>query len=385
MNVPVFAGFLKKITLLVAMAAASQSAVYPQLSGTPERFQLLNGLRVLVLTRPADPDVLLKLRINSGAAFDLSAKAGSMALLGDLLFPDPATREYFTEEMQGRLNVATDYDSITITMQGQAKQFEKIVEILRMALVTTQLTPENVARAREGRVKILKDTGISPTMVADRAIAARLFGDFPYGRPYTGTVESLERIDRADLMLARERFLNPNNATLVIVGGVERARVNRTLRQLLGGWRKSERVVSATFQQPAVPDARILIMNAPADQSAEVRLAVRGFARSDPDAQAASLLALIALKRWETLLPDLARNPVFVRHDAFALPGWFVLGATVDNLLAAKTLSTAQEVVKSLNTQPVTESELEAARSQANTSAQKTVLPRPGWMLILIQ
>src|SRR6185295_4348183 len=166
------------------------------------------------------------------------------------------------------------------------------------------------AHAREGRVKILKDTGISPTMVADRAIAARLFGDFPYGRPYTGTVESLERIDRGDLMLARERFLNPNNATLVIVGGVERLRVNRALRQLLGGWRKSERVVPATFQQPAVPDARILIMNAPADQSAEVRLAVRGFARNDPDAQAASLLAFIALKRWETLLPDLARNPV---------------------------------------------------------------------------
>ena len=378
MNVPVFTGFLKKITLLVAMVAASQSVVYPQLSGTPERFQLLNGLRVLVLTRPADPDVLLKLRINSGAAFDLSAKAGSMALLGDLLFPDPATREYFTEEMQGRLNVATDYDSITITMQGQAKQFEKIVEILRMALVTTQLTPENVARAREGRVKILKDTGISPTMVADRAIATRLFGDFPYGRPYTGTVESLERIDRADLMLARERFLNPNNATLVIVGGIERSRVNRTLRQLLGGWRKSERVVPATFQQPAVPDARILIMNAPADQSAEVRLAVRGFARSDPDAQAASLLALIALKRWETLLPDLARNPVFVRHDAFALPGWFVLGATVDNLLAAKTLSTAQEVVKSLNTQPVTEAELEAARIQAIAALGKHISTKDG-------
>ena len=378
MNVPVFAGFLKKITLLLAMVAASQSVVYPQLSGTPERFQLLNGLRVLVLTRPADPDVLLKLRINSGAAFDLSAKAGSMALLGDLLFPDPATREYFTEEMQGRLNVATDYDSITITMQGQAKQFEKIVEILRMALVTTQLTPENVARAREGRVKILKDTGISPTMVADRAIATRLFGDFPYGRPYTGTVESLERIDRADLMLARERFLNPNNATLVIVGGIERPRVNRTLRQLLGGWRKSERVVPATFQQPAVPDARILIMNAPADQSAEVRLAVRGFARSDPDAQAALLLALIALKRWETLLPDLARNPVFVRHDAFALPGWFVLGATVDNLLAAKTLSTAQEVVKSLNTQPVTEAELEAARIQAIAALGKHISTKDG-------
>ncbi len=142
MNVPAFGGFLRKMALLLSIAAASQTLVYPQSSATPERFQLLNGLRVAVLTRPGDQEVLLKLRINSGAAFDLSAKAGSMALLGDLLFPDPATREFFTEEMQGRLNVTTDYDSITITMQGQAKQFEKMAEILRTALVTTQLTPE---------------------------------------------------------------------------------------------------------------------------------------------------------------------------------------------------------------------------------------------------
>ncbi len=365
MKLPVFEGFLRKMALLLSIAAASQSLVNGQVSAPAERFQLLNGLRVLLLSRPGDQDVLLKLRIHSGAAFDLAGKGGSMALLGDLLFPDPATREYFTEEMQGRLNVVTDYDSVTITMQGRSREFEKIAEILRTALVTTQLTPENITRARDGRIKIIKDTSISSTTLADRAIASRLFGDFPYGRPYTGTTESLERIERGDLMLARERFLNPNNATLVIMGGVERARASRALRQLLGGWRKSERVIPATFQQPAVPDARILIVNAPADQSAEVRLAVRGFARSDPDTDAAALLALVARKRWETLLPDLARNPVSVRHDAFVLPGIFVMGATVDNLLATKTLSTAQEVAKSLTSQPVTEAELEAARSQA--------------------
>jgi len=119
MKLSVFNRFLKKMALLVAFAAASQSLVYGQLSAPAERFQLLNGLHVLLLSRPGDQDVLLKLRINSGAAFDLAGKGGSMALLGDLLFPDPATREYFTEEMQGRLNVVTDYDSVTITLQGK--------------------------------------------------------------------------------------------------------------------------------------------------------------------------------------------------------------------------------------------------------------------------
>ena len=378
MNLVVFKSLVTKSVLAVCLLTSLQSLVFAQATSEPEQIGLLNGLRVLLWTRPGEQDVLLKLRVHSGAAFDLAGKAGSMALLGDILFPNPATREYFTEEMQGRLSVTTDYDSITVTMQGRAREFEQIVEILRTALVTTQLTAENVAKVREGRIRVLRETSISPAMLADRAIAARLFGDFPYGRPYTGTVESLQRVDRADLMLARERFLNPNNSTLVIIGGVQPNRAKRVLRQLLGAWRKSEQVIPATFRQPTSPDSRTLVVNAPADQSVEVRLAVRGFARQDPDAAAATLLANVARRRWEELLPDLARNPVFVRHEVFALPGMFVMGATVDNLLAGKTLATAQEVIKGLASSPVTIEELEQAKSELMTLASKELAKPDG-------
>ena len=178
--------FLRKAAIIACLLLMPAAAL-AQVPMEPEHARLLNGLRVLIWSRPGDQDVLLKLRVHSGAAFDLAGKGGSMALLGDILFPDATAREYFTE-MQGRLNVTTDYDSLTITMQGRAHEFEKIVEILRTALVTTQLTPENLAKVRDGRIKVLKETGISPTMLADRAIAARMFGDFPYGRPDGGSV-----------------------------------------------------------------------------------------------------------------------------------------------------------------------------------------------------
>src|SRR5438034_2725383 len=261
--------------------------VFGQAGSEPQTERLLNGLRVLIWSRPGNPDLLIKLRVHSGGAFDLAGKSGEMALLGDILFPDPTTREYFTEEMRGRLAVATDYDSVTITMQGRANEFERIVEILRNALVATQLTPEIVTKVRDGRIRVVKETSISPAVLADRVIASRLFGDFPYGRPYSGSAESLARVDRADLMLARERFLNPNNSTLIIIGGIQPSRAMRTLRQLLGVWRKSEQVIPATFRQPEAPDTRTLIINAPADQSGEIRVATRGLARSDRDYAAA--------------------------------------------------------------------------------------------------
>ena len=354
-----------------------QASARAQVPMEPEHARLLNGLRVLIWSRPGDEDVLLKLRVHSGAAFDLAGKAGSMALLGDILFPDATAREYFTE-MQGRLNVSTDYDSLTITMQGRAHEYERIVEILRTALVTTQLTPENVAKVRDGRIKVLKETSISPPMLADRAIAARLFGDFPYGRPSAGSVESLERVERADLIFARERFLSPNNATLTIIGGIQTNRAMRALRQLLGVWRKSEKLVPATFKQPAMPDPRTLIVNAPADQSVEVRLAVRGLSRQDADAPAAAVLAVVARQRWTRLIPELARSPVYVRHGALALPGIFVMGASVDTVLAGKTLSSAKEVMQSLASSPVTVVELEQAKNELVTLAGNQLAKQDG-------
>lgn len=378
MNITVFKNFFRKSVFATCLLALVPSLVCPQVPIEPQHDRLLNGLRVLIWVRPGDQDVFLKLRIHSGAAFDLAGKEGTMALLGDVLFPDPSTREYFTEEMQGRLNVTTDFDSLNITLQGRASQFERIIEILRTALVTTQLTPDNVTRMREARMKVVKETAVAPSALADRAIAARLFGDFPYGRPYGGSVESLGRIDRSDLILARDRFLNPNNATLTIIGGVQPNRAIRSLRQLLGNWRKSEQVVPSTFRQPASPDPRTLIVNSASDQSVEVRLAVRGLARQDSDVPAATILARLAAARWIQSVPELARKPVFVRHDSFKLPGIFVMGATVDNVLAGKALTSAKEVLQSLASTPVGPGEFEQVRNEVVAQANKDLASSDG-------
>src|ERR1051325_778378 len=352
-----FAGVIS-FSLLVARPIAAQSTTQP------EREELLNGLRLLFWPQPGRADVILKLRINSGAAFDLAGKSGQMALLGDLLFPDPDTAEYFANEMGGKLDVSVTYDSTTITMVGKASEFDRIVEVLRNGLLSTPLTPETVTRMRDARIKLLRDSTIAPAVVADRAIAARLYGDFPYGRPANGSPEDLARVDRADLMQARGRFLNSNNATLAIIGGVNKQRAMKTLRQLLGPWRKSEDIVPTTFRQPNPPDTRTLIVNVPGP-NVEIRLAARGVARSDDDFEAATVLARLAQHRWQAISPELARQPVFVRNDAHVLPGAFVMGATVTESTAADSLTNAKKALESLMTTPATAAELDRAKNEA--------------------
>lgn len=344
------------LVTLISPRAGAQT--YPE----PVRERLLNGLTVLFSQRPGDPNVFIKLRVESGAAFDLAGKGGTMALLGDVLFPDPVTREYVSEQLGGRLDVSTNHDAIDVTISARANELERIVDFLRGALVTPQITPENVAKVRETRLKQLSERANSASETADRAVAVRLFGVYPYGHPPIGTMETVSKIDRADLMFARERFLNANDATIVVIGGVDKLRVMRALRQLLGPWQQGTRTVPATFRQPNPPDARVLIIDQPGTQKAELRLAVRGLARSDRDAEAASLLALIVRDRWRASPSDLAT--AFARHEAHDLPGMFVLGATVPGALAAKAVAAAQEVMRSLAKAGPTALEFERAREE---------------------
>src|SRR5436190_9343877 len=118
------------LCLLLAQVGSAQTI-------EPQRDQLLNGLRVLLWSRSGDQTVVLKLRIHSGSEFDTAGKQGTMALLGDILFPDATTHEYFKEEMGGRLEVNTTHDAIDITMVGRASDYDRIVDILRSGLVTT--------------------------------------------------------------------------------------------------------------------------------------------------------------------------------------------------------------------------------------------------------
>jgi len=346
------------VAFLFALGSAPTGRA--QTAPEPERETLLNGLKILYWPQPGNSNVTLRLRIHSGAAFDLAGKGGMMALLGDAFFPDAATREYVTDELGGRLEVITTHDGIDVTISGKASELERMVDLLRGAMLTTQLGAENVTTLRSARLKLLSEKPPTAADIANAAIAARLFGMFPYGRPAGGTADSVAKLERADLLLARERFLNADNATLAVAGGVEKPRLMRVLRQLLGPWAKSERTIPATFRQPQAPDARVLVLNNPADSDAEIRLAVRGLTRADNDTVPATLLARIIRDRWLKALPQL--SAVNIRHETHVLPGIFVLSASAPTELASKAVSTAQEIMRSLAQTGPSAAELESAR-----------------------
>lgn len=349
----------------LALLTLSLSSVGAQSTAEPRREQLLNGLKILLVERTGEAQATLRLRVHSGAAFDLAGKEGTLALLGDALFSDPSTREYVTGDLQGRLEVSTGFDSIDVLLTGRAEEFERLVELLRNAVISTQLSPDVLTRLREARLKTVRELGVSPETMADRAILSRLFGSYPYGRPAAGSAESLAHITHSDLMLARERFLSPDNATLVVIGGVEQRRALRAIRQFLGAWRKSDRAVPATFRQPDAVDPRTLVVDLPGVPDAQLRIAARGVARSDRDAAAALVLAEVVRERWLTAAPELKGKAVSVVHSAHAFGGMFQMGASLPASSVARSLESARKVLETLVKSPPAPEELTNAKSAA--------------------
>lgn len=378
-----FAPHALMLLLLFAPLAQVSARSVAGWQSTANRERLLNGMSFFIVPQPSAPEVSILLRIHSGAAFDLAGKEGTVALLARSLFPDENTRTYVEEELGGRMSVTTDYDAINVRLSGRAGSLETLMELLRNALVpntTADIATLNALRARHlaeveserGAVK-LSMSSVSPTSaVADRAAAQRLFGAYPLGRSATGTPESLARVERPDLMFARSRFLTADNATLVIVGGIDPNRARQILRQYLGAWRKSDSLAQATFRQPSTPKSNLLLIPVSNDDQAELRIALRAPARADRDHAAAAVLAVILRERLRQSANTKGGN-FDVRYDAYKLAGMLTVRATASPGDTASQLSAIRGTLSAFaTTAPPSSVEVERARSAflSTTSAQ---------------
>lgn len=343
---------LAALLLLCAGLVNASAQTPPQ----PRRERLLNGLRILLLPRPGDQTVLIKLRVHDGSAFDLANKEGMMAVLTDAMF-DQQTRDYVTEELGGRLEVRAGYDAVNVTLAGKSADFNRLLELARAAMMNLQLTPESVTRLRDARIRALRDATPDGAALADRDAVARLYGTHPYGRAVSGTPESVARIERVDLLVMRDRFFTPDNTTLVIAGDFDAKEVMRTMRQSFGSWRKSDAPVPPTFRLPDPPDARTLVVNRPGAGRVELRLAFRGLAATDHDAPAFALLSLIVAERW------LGNVGGEVRPESYRTGGLFLMSENFSTPAeAAKALEAARAVLNDLSSNGPKAAEVEAAK-----------------------
>lgn len=322
-----FQNLFKKFGLLV-LCLVSLSGVFAQRPGTnvPRQEKLLNGLKLLMWNDPAATDVKVSIRLHSGAAFDPQGKEGVMQLLADNIFPNAASKSFFAEDLDGTVEVICNYDYIQINATSKPSEFVTLLETVAQAVSNPTIDKETTSALKKSLTEKLTSLAKDPAYIADQAVAKRLFGTFPYGRPQMGSVESMERIDFADLLFAKERFLSADNATVAISGNFNGDLGFRTARRYFGAWLKSDKRVPSTFRQPDEPDTKLLEITIADADRIEARIARRSVARNDKDYFAAQILSNLVVGQLISNHLYASEKPGFgVSNESHMLPGALII------------------------------------------------------------
>lgn len=322
--------YIRKFSISLAALVLTAFSVFAQAQNppAPRQEKLLNGLKILMRNDSQASDVSVKIRVHSGAAFDPQGKEGVMRMLAENIFPNETVREFFAEDLGGGLEIVTNYDYIQINATAKPEEFLTLLETLANAVARPTIDKETTLRLRALQIEQVREMEKNPAYVADLAVARRLFGTFPYGRPLFGTVESVQKIDFADLIVARDRFFTADNATIVITGNFKPDLAFRAARRYFGAWAKSDGRIPSTFRQPDAPASGLPVLESPVPNKSEFRIALRGFARNDADFYAAQILERILHNRVQAR----EGKNAFVRHEAHVLPGAVIFGVSDWNL-----------------------------------------------------
>lgn len=366
--------FQKFAVVVLTILMFSVSAAHSQTRlPVPVQEKLLNGLKVLMWPDAKADKVSIKIRIHAGSAFDPQGREGVMQMLADNIFPNQASRDFFTEDLGGGLEVVTTYDYIQINASSKPESFLTMLETLSTAVSNPTIDKETTAALRSALTARAAALDADPAYVADQAAAKRLFGTFPYGRPIIGTTDSLKRLEYADLVDAKNRFLTGDNATITITGNFDRPFGFKAVRRYFGSWLKSDKKVPSTFRQPDPPPTGVQIIESPKPEISAIRYAFRGTSRSDKDFAAAAVYTSVLESRLKARVPAAYSSSVFVRNEPHVLPGIISIGfaAGKSDIGAGNGKVEANDLVSKAMGDAVTDAEFQIALTNVNAAWMK--------------
>jgi predicted Zn-dependent peptidase len=256
--------------------------------------ELPNGLRLMIVEHHELPVADFVLIVRSGYEADPRQYSGLASLTAALLDEGTSTRTALQIADQQaflgvRLNTSAAWDFSTVSLHTPTAQLDSALALFADVALDPSFPQAEVERLRAERLTLLTQLKDRPTAIADQAYAAILYGpDYPYGRPTLGTEASVKHIAQGDVRGFYEEHYRPNNATLIVVGDVRPADIERRLGALFGRWERRN-IPQAVFTKAPAPAAAtgrrttVYLIDKPGAAQSSVRIGTIGVARSTPD------------------------------------------------------------------------------------------------------
>jgi predicted Zn-dependent peptidase len=338
---------------------------------------LPNGLRLLVVEHHELPVADLTLVVRTGYEADPRQHEGLASLTAALLDEGTGTRNALQIADQQaflgvRLNTSAAWDMSTVSLHTPTAQLDSALALFADIVLNPTFPQAELDRLRLERQTLLTQMKDRPTAIADQAYATILFGeDHPYGRPTLGTEASIKRITQSDIRAHYQEYYRPNNATLIVVGDVRPADIQRRIAALMGRWQRRNILAPVVTKSPArsntLPRTTVFLIDKAGAPQSSIRVGMIGVARSTADYFPLLVMnTVLGVPFTSRLMQNLRETHAYTygawsRFDMRRDAGPFVAQAEV---VAGKTDSALVQFMKELRTirDTVPQAELQRAK-----------------------
>jgi zinc protease len=334
--------------------------------------RLPNGMGVVVVENHSAPLVSLTLLVRSGNATVPAAKAGTAALVAEVINKGTATRSatQIAQQIEGSGGslggYATD-DYTGVTASVLSDRLPLAFELLADVALHPAFPDAEVETARQQQLSALQAQLGQPSSLASRRFQREVYGAHPYG--ILSTPETVRGITAADLRAWHAAHFKAGNALLVVAGDVSQAQAEELARRHFGGWERGSVAAPAWPAVAARARTGIVLVHRPGSVQSTLLVGNPGIRAGDPDYYALQVMTRLLGGGSDARLFQVLREQHGWTYGSYAGAdrpidtGVFFAQADVRTEVTDSALAELVSQLRRLRDEPVPAAELEAAKS----------------------
>jgi zinc protease len=237
------------------------------------RFELKNGIRLLVRENHEVPTVSIRAVLPGGLRSETETSNGAFAFISELL--PKGTQRLGAEElarvvanMAGSLGGFNGKNTFGVKGDFLSRFTDEGLALIRDVLLTPAFAQAEAEKIRPELLSQLKSQEDSLPGLAFKEFNRRLFMGHPYGLNTQGNETVLSAITVAELKSLYEKHARPEALVLAVAGDVDAEKVKEAVEQLFGAWHKkpaAQTRIEESILPPDVP-SRPDVVNIPRDK-----------------------------------------------------------------------------------------------------------------------
>lgn len=344
-----------------------------------ERFELQNGLKVLVHEDDSTPMVAVNVLYNVGARDESPEKTGFAHLFEHLMFGGSTNVPDFDTPMQmagGDNNAFTNNDITNYYDIIPAENLETALWLESDRMFSLNFDEQVLATQRKVVVEEFKETCLNePYGDVWHHIGEMAYKVHPYRWPTLGKVPNhVEEATIEDVKAFFYKFYRPNNAILSIAGPVKTGKVRKLVEKWFGGIPAGEANVRTLPKEPPQKrlEKRINEANVPVDA---LYMAFHVPARQDRDYYVVDLLSDILCNGASSRLYHrlLKQQQLFTSIDSYMTgsidPGLLIIeGNPAAGISLEQGVKAIWQELESLKQAPISERELQKVKNKVESN-----------------